>query len=83
MSSNSISRDSLPVTQHPSSHVMMLRRILRARDICAALGIGKSTLYAWIADGRFPASDIRLGPHTVGWDPKTIEAFIDANRVLH
>lgn len=49
--------------------------VLRRRQVEARTGLGRSTLYALMADGRFPAP-IRLSANTVGWLEHEIEAWI-------
>lgn len=57
------------------------RRCMRMRELSVYLGIGKSTAYQWIAEGRLPAADVRLGPNVVAWDIATIDAWIESKRV--
>ena len=54
-------------------------RILRRREVLARTGIGQSTLYQWMADGRFPRP-VTLGSRLVGWPESVIDAWIAARR---
>jgi prophage regulatory protein len=56
-----------------------VRRILRRREVSDRTGLGRSTLYAYMQDGRFPRA-IKLGPRAVGWLEDEIEKWI-AERV--
>lgn len=52
--------------------------ILRRRQVEREVGLGKSSIYARVKDGTFPAP-IRLGPEgsrAVGWRRKDIDAFL-------
>ena len=52
------------------------KRILRIRDVLAATGLSRSTLYAFIADGKFP-KQVSLGPRCVGWRQAAVDKWID------
>ena len=47
-------------------------RLLRIRQVQARTGLSRSTIYAWSADGRFPAP-VRLGGRVARW----VEAEVD------
>lgn len=49
--------------------------VLRRRQVEARTGLGRSSIYALIADGQFPAP-IRLSTNTVGWLEHEIDAWI-------
>ncbi|MBN8440102.1 MAG: AlpA family phage regulatory protein [Thauera sp.] len=49
--------------------------VLRRRQVEARTGLGRSSLYALIAAGQFPAP-IRLSANTVGWLEHEIDAWI-------
>lgn len=50
--------------------------ILRLADVEARCGVNRRTLYYWIERGMFP-QPIHLGPRTVGWLDRDIEAWIN------
>ncbi|MEB1111650.1 AlpA family phage regulatory protein [Citrobacter portucalensis] len=56
-------------------------KILRIRDICQKIGIGRSTIYDWINpkspryDASFPKR-LRLGKQSVGWLESEIDNWI-------
>jgi prophage regulatory protein len=50
-------------------------RFERLPKVCQRIGIGKSTLYAWISQGKFPAP-VRLGENTVAWDARAVEGWM-------
>ena len=45
--------------------------IMTARQVQAFLGIGESTFYAWIKDGRLPQGEV-WGPKTKRWRKKDL-----------
>jgi prophage regulatory protein len=49
--------------------------VLHRRQVEARTGLGRSSIYALIADGQFPAP-IRLSTNTVGWLEHEIDAWI-------
>lgn len=49
--------------------------VLRRRQVEARTGLGRSSIYALIADGQFPAP-IRLSANAVGWLEHEIDAWI-------
>ena len=52
-------------------------RLLRLREVQARTGLGRSTIYLRISQGRFPAP-IPLGsPHIVAWIEGEIQAWIE------
>ncbi|MFC3613757.1 helix-turn-helix transcriptional regulator [Lutimaribacter marinistellae] len=52
-------------------------RILRCKDVMALTGLSRSTLYAMMSEGTFPAS-IKLSKRAVGWRATVVQAWIDA-----
>lgn len=54
-------------------------QIIRRDEVLLRCGFKKSTLYAAMAEGRFPKA-IRLGPRAVGWLAHEIDEWI-AGRV--
>jgi len=57
---------------------MYEKAILRAVDVASLLNISLPTLYRWVRLGRLPAG-FKYGPHSVGWERKTVEAWIAAH----
>ena len=51
-------------------------RLLRRWEVEARTGLACSTIYLWMAEGRFPRP-IPLGDHTVGWVESEIEEWLD------
>ena len=55
----------------------MSHHILRLPQVINATGLPRSSLYAKIADGEFPAP-IKQGQRSVGWSAAEMEAWIDS-----
>lgn len=55
--------------------------ILRIRDVKRAVGMSVSTIYEWMANGKFP-TPIRLGARSVGWKKDDIEAWQESRGVV-
>jgi prophage regulatory protein len=53
----------------------MTSRILRRPEVQNRTGLPTSTLYAMIADGRFP-QPVKIGKRAVGWVEGQVEGWI-------
>ena len=53
----------------------MPSNLLRLPSVVSKTGLAKSTIYARITEGTFPAP-IKLGPNTVAWQESEIEDWI-------
>jgi len=53
----------------------MVNAILRLPAVKARTGLSKSTLYALMAEGRFPRA-VRLGRRSVGWPSGEVEHWL-------
>ena len=51
-------------------------RLLSTADVCARLGVGRSTLIRWREDPDFPRP-LQLGPQRIGWRSTEISRWID------
>ena len=60
-----------------SPHATVTPRILRLREVCLQIGLGRSAVYAAIQEGRFPRP-VQLGPRAVGWIEEEVNAWIAA-----
>jgi predicted DNA-binding transcriptional regulator AlpA len=49
--------------------------VLRAKDAAKFLGIGLSTFWRWVADGKIKQG-IHLGSRVTVWERTTLEKFI-------
>jgi prophage regulatory protein len=55
------------------------RRVLRIRQVCEIVGLARSTVYAAIARGEFPAPmAILAGGRASGWSSDAIDSWLDA-----
>jgi prophage regulatory protein len=50
-------------------------RVLRRGEVEKRVGLSRATIYAMMADGRFPRP-VRLGLRAVGWPEDVIEAWL-------
>lgn len=51
-------------------------RLIRLAEVKHRVGLSRSTIYRWIAEGRFPRPK-RLGNYIVAWEEKVINDWID------
>jgi prophage regulatory protein len=57
----------------------MATKILRLLGVLDTVCVSKSTIYQWVADGKFPAP-IRLGPRSVGWRQSDVDAWLESRQ---
>ena len=53
------------------------RSLMRLPAVLLRLGCRKSTLYRWVATGRFPAP-LRLGARMSVWDSIAVDRWVEA-----
>lgn len=58
---------------------MATNRVIRKQGVLGKLGVCNSTLYQWIADGKFPAP-IPLGERSVGWIEAEVDQWIEQRK---
>ncbi|MGB8414968.1 helix-turn-helix transcriptional regulator [Paraburkholderia sp.] len=58
-----------------AGHIQTALTILRRKQVEAATGLSRSTIYARIRDKTFPPA-VQLGPRSVGWRAGDIDAFL-------
>lgn len=52
-----------------------LSRLIRMPEVQHRVGLGRSTIYRWMAEGRFP-KPVQLGGYTVAWPEHEIADWI-------
>jgi prophage regulatory protein len=57
-----------------------ITRLIRLKEVQHRVGLGRSTIYRWMAEGRFP-EPVRLGGHSVAWAQDDIDTWI-ANQLI-
>ena len=55
----------------------MSDKILRRPEVQRRVGMGRSTLYGAIAEGRFP-KPIKIGERSVGWLECEVQGWLEA-----
>lgn len=50
-------------------------RLIRIKEVQYRTGLGRSTIYRWIAQGRFPGPK-QLGGHVVAWLQEDIDSWV-------
>jgi prophage regulatory protein len=50
--------------------------LLRLREVCTLLATSRSTIYKWVADGRFPRP-VKISERSVRWKVADIESWRD------
>lgn len=55
-------------------------RLIRLKEVQHRVGLGRSTIYRWMAEGKLP-KPITLGGNSVAWIEEDVDAWIKA-RIL-
>lgn len=50
-------------------------RLIRLKEVQHRVGLGRSTIYRWMAEGKFP-KPVHLGGCSVAWAESEIEEWI-------
>lgn len=50
-------------------------RLIRLKEVQNRVGLGRSTIYRWMAEGNFP-KPVRLGGHAVAWVLADIDQWV-------
>ncbi|SDZ58480.1 transcriptional regulator, AlpA family [Jannaschia faecimaris] len=58
----------------------MTNQILRLPDVRRLTGLSTSTIYAMMAEGRFPRP-VRLGKRAVGWPSDTMNKWLTSRNL--
>ncbi|WP_346664763.1 helix-turn-helix domain-containing protein [uncultured Mailhella sp.] len=56
-------------------------QFVRASDLAAILGVSKSTIWRWRAEGKLP-DPFRLSSRVTVWELKEVLAFVEQKRDL-
>lgn len=52
-------------------------RLIRLNEVLHRVGLGRSTIYRWMDEGKFP-KPYTLGGHSVAWLEAEIDAWISS-----
>lgn len=50
-------------------------RLIRLKEVQHRVGLGRSTIYRWMSEGRFP-KPVQLGGYAVAWAQEDIDGWI-------
>jgi prophage regulatory protein len=53
-----------------------MSRYLRIPDVMLKTGLGKSTIWAWVKQGKFP-KPIKLSPRVTVWEESKINKWME------
>lgn len=70
----------LPETATQAPHSTPPSRLLRKPEVLRMTGLAGSTLYAYMAQGRFPKPR-KIGPRNVAWSQADIAAWVASRPV--
>lgn len=52
-----------------------VRRVIWLREVLHRTGLGRSTIYRWMGEGKFPKA-VKLGGHSVAWVEQEIDRWL-------
>ena len=52
-----------------------MTRLIRLKEVQHRVGLGRSTIYRWMSEGKFP-KPVQLGGYTVAWAEDDVETWI-------
>ena len=52
-------------------------RLIRLKEVQHRVGLGRSTIYRWMAEGKFP-KPVQLGGYAVAWAEADIDKWISS-----
>lgn len=52
-------------------------RLIRLPEVKHRVGLGRSTIYRWIAEGRFP-KPVQLGSYAVAWAEDELDRWVES-----
>jgi prophage regulatory protein len=58
------------------------RLLARLPTVIKLTGLGRSTIYRWIAEGTFPPP-VRLGPRAIAWRWSDLELWMQLRPTVH
>ena len=71
----------MPAQTAPQQSLTPPQVLIRLPEVRARTGLGKSTIYALIATGNFPAPR-QIGPRAVGWLASEVDDWVRARPVV-
>jgi prophage regulatory protein len=64
--------------EQPGRHLAEPRRVtrlIRLPEVMSRVGLGRSTIYRWMNEGKFP-KPVQLGGHAVAWVEEEVETWV-------
>lgn len=55
-------------------------RLIRIKEVQHRVGLGRSTIYRWVDQDKFP-KPVQLGGHLVAWNEAEIDQWIERRTV--
>lgn len=55
-------------------------RLIRLPEVQHRVGLGRSTIYRWMSEGKFP-KPVQLGGYAVAWTEEEIDAWMSRRSV--
>ena len=62
-------------TEQITDEPRRVTRLIRLKEVQHRVGLGRSTIYRWMSEGKFP-KPVQLGSYTVAWAEDEVEDWI-------
>ena len=75
---NEIEQLSMPFLEESgedASRETDIKRVLRLKEVRHKTGLGRSTIYRWMDEGKFP-KPVRLGARSVAWIEHEVDEWL-------
>lgn len=63
-----------PIEKEPRN-TRRVTRLIRLPEVMSRVGLGRSTIYRWMSEGKFP-KPVQLGGHAVAWAGDEVDEWI-------
>ena len=61
--------------EREATESLRVTRLIRLPEVQHRVGLGRSTIYRWMAEGKFP-KPVHLGGYSVAWVEDDVEKWI-------
>ena len=56
--------------------VRRVSRLIRLKEVQHRVGLGRSTIYRWMGEGKFP-KPVQIGGYIVAWPEEVIDEWVN------
>jgi len=67
----------MPDIAEDTAALRPVTRLIRLKEVQHRVGLGRSTIYRWMAEGKFP-KPVQLGGYAVAWQEAQVDDWISS-----